>query len=71
MERDSKRFETMNERLDVAGATCVQPVLMSALDVTSEECPSVQYILLDPPCSGSGENCVTAGVACDIFISPF
>ncbi len=56
IEKDSTRFDTMNQLLERAGASCVKPLNLDFLriDPLSEPFQQVQYILLDPSCSGSG-----------------
>lgn len=40
--------------VDTAQATIVTAMNRDVLEVTAQDCPNVQYILLDPSCSGSG-----------------
>jgi putative methyltransferase len=53
---DARRFDTMNRLHKRAGASCVKPKLQSFLetDPTDPLYADVEYILLDPSCSGSG-----------------
>ncbi|KAI5173249.1 25S rRNA (cytosine2278-C5)-methyltransferase, partial [Pancytospora epiphaga] len=52
-EKDERRFKTLEEQLIKYGTTNVTPKNMDFLKVNPEEY-KVDYILLDPSCSGSG-----------------
>lgn len=54
VEMSSKRFETLVEMVEGTGATIVQTINKDVLQITDEDVPKVEYILLDPSCSGSG-----------------
>ncbi|KAJ8368756.1 hypothetical protein SKAU_G00087840 [Synaphobranchus kaupii] len=57
---DAKRFSTMSTLLLRAGVTCQQLANQDFLKVDPEspEYSQVEYILLDPSCSGSGMVCL-------------
>lgn len=42
--------------VDCAKTSIVQAMNRDVLEITAEDCPNVQYILLDPSCSGSGKK---------------
>lgn len=54
VEMNPKRYETLCEIMEGTKATIVQTINKDVLQVTSEDVPKVEYILLDPSCSGSG-----------------
>ncbi|KAJ8946948.1 hypothetical protein NQ314_008749 [Rhamnusium bicolor] len=54
VERDPKRFETLNKIVDSSGATCVKTVNKDVLTCGGNNFPGVQYIIVDPSCTGSG-----------------
>ncbi|GFO26246.1 25S rRNA (cytosine-c(5))-methyltransferase rcm1 [Plakobranchus ocellatus] len=56
LDRDLKRLGTMENLLSNSGATCVELIHQDFLtvDPTSEDAKDVQFILVDPSCSGSG-----------------
>lgn len=54
VERDPKRFETLNRMIESSGATCVSAVNKDVLTCMEKDFPGVEYILVDPSCSGSG-----------------
>lgn len=56
VERNPKRFETLNRILDGSGATCVQTFNKDVLTCSDKDFPNVEYILVDPSCSGSGQS---------------
>lgn len=55
VERDPRRFETLNRIVEASGATCITTVNKDVLTCTEKDFPGVQYILVDPSCSGSGQ----------------
>lgn len=55
VEMSTKRYETLCEMIEGTQATIVQPINRDVLEVTAEDVPKVEYILLDPSCSGSGQ----------------
>lgn len=64
-DRDAKRFDTLRNMVRKAGAKCVTTQLADFLEVNPSDHNGVEYILLDPSCSGSGiinrDDHLTAG----------
>ncbi|KAJ8920273.1 hypothetical protein NQ315_011934 [Exocentrus adspersus] len=54
VEQDLKRFETLKRIVEKSGATCVTTINKDVLTCSEQDFPGVQYILVDPSCSGSG-----------------
>ncbi|KAF5303838.1 hypothetical protein FQR65_LT08095 [Abscondita terminalis] len=54
VENNLKRYQTMNTVIDGTYATCIKTIHNDVLLVTPEQCPDVEYILVDPSCTGSG-----------------
>ncbi|XP_043595198.1 28S rRNA (cytosine-C(5))-methyltransferase [Bombus pyrosoma] len=54
VEIDEQRYETLCEQVRITNATCVETVNKDALILNPNEYPNVEYILVDPTCSGSG-----------------
>ncbi|XP_069683821.1 28S rRNA (cytosine-C(5))-methyltransferase [Periplaneta americana] len=54
VEMGQKRYQTLCNQVEKSGATCVKTLHCDALTLDSTQCPGVQYILVDPSCSGSG-----------------
>eukprot|EP00099_Drosophila_melanogaster_P023116 NP_650787.1 Nop2/Sun-like domain containing protein 5 [Drosophila melanogaster] len=54
VEQDHVRYNTLCEITKDAGCDIVKPILGDALNLTPERFPDVEYILVDPSCSGSG-----------------
>ncbi|XP_065156024.1 28S rRNA (cytosine-C(5))-methyltransferase [Atheta coriaria] len=54
VEKDAKRMETLRAMVESSGATCVETVFKDVLTVDGTVLPDVEYILVDPSCSGSG-----------------
>lgn len=55
MEQNEKRCEVLKQFAESSGATCIKVINKDVLTVNKDECPNVDYILLDPSCSGSGK----------------
>ncbi|KOC62174.1 Putative methyltransferase NSUN5 [Habropoda laboriosa] len=53
-EIDQQRFSTLCKHVEVIGATCVETINKDALTLRANEFPDIEYILVDPSCSGSG-----------------
>ncbi|XP_066584129.1 28S rRNA (cytosine-C(5))-methyltransferase [Prorops nasuta] len=53
-EIDKRRFEVLSQQLGISHATCVVPFNQDALTLNENQCPNIEYILVDPSCSGSG-----------------
>lgn len=56
VEMNQQRFNVLNKIVQNAGATCVKTIHKDAVSLTAEDCPNVEYILIDPSCSGSGKT---------------
>jgi 25S rRNA (cytosine2278-C5)-methyltransferase len=54
VEMNARRYETLVEMVQGTNATIVQTINRDVLEVKDEDVPKVEYILLDPSCSGSG-----------------
>lgn len=55
VEIDGRRYETLCEQIKVTAASCVETVHKDALTLDANEYSNVEYILVDPTCSGSGK----------------
>lgn len=55
IERNPKRFETLSKIVETSGAKCVKTYNKDILDCFNEAFPGVEYILVDPSCSGTGK----------------
>ncbi|KAI8910806.1 S-adenosyl-L-methionine-dependent methyltransferase [Gorgonomyces haynaldii] len=53
-DKDKKRLETLKTLTGRAGCTNIKPILGSFLEADPKQYKNVEYILLDPSCSGSG-----------------
>jgi putative methyltransferase len=51
---DARRLQLLERMTNKAGCTIVHPIHGSFLEIDPKEYPQVEYILLDPSCSGSG-----------------
>ncbi|KAG5310375.1 NSUN5 methyltransferase, partial [Acromyrmex insinuator] len=54
VEIDAKRFKTLLTQLEKTHALCVEPLNQDVLTLDSKLYSHVEYILVDPTCSGSG-----------------
>lgn len=54
VEMSTKRYEILAEMVEGTQATIVQTINKDVLEVTNEDVPKVEYVLLDPSCTGSG-----------------
>nr|CAI5869892.1 unnamed protein product [Callosobruchus analis] len=54
VERDSKRTGILKHIVGSTEATCVKIINKDVLDCSKKDFPAVEYILVDPSCSGSG-----------------
>lgn len=62
MERDAKRSQTLSDMVKLSGADAITVILnMDFLKLNANKYPDVEYILLDPSCSGSGKSTSNAG----------
>lgn len=55
MEIDAKRFEILCSQIKTTHAFCVKPIKQDALTLDPQRYLDVEYILVDPSCSGSGK----------------
>lgn len=55
VEMDENRFKILNKFIEKVGATCVKMINKDVLKITYKDCPNINYILVDPSCSGSGK----------------
>ncbi|XP_072943784.1 28S rRNA (cytosine-C(5))-methyltransferase [Epargyreus clarus] len=54
VERNEKRFQTLTDFVNKTGCKCVELINKDTLEIRKGEYDDVEYILLDPSCSGSG-----------------
>lgn len=54
VERDPRRFKVLDNIVNSSGATCVKTFNKDVLTCYNDDFPGVEYILVDPSCSGSG-----------------
>ncbi|XP_045781577.1 28S rRNA (cytosine-C(5))-methyltransferase-like [Maniola jurtina] len=54
VERDNKRYQTLCQLVEATGSKCVQTLCKDSLQIRRGDLDDVEYILLDPSCSGSG-----------------
>lgn len=54
IEMSPKRYEVLVEMVEGTGSTIVQTINRDVLEIKDEDVPKVEYVLLDPSCSGSG-----------------
>lgn len=65
VERDQKRFKTLKEIIVRCGAKCVTPLRADIFQAKLNR-TKIEYILLDPSCSGSGKH--TTLICCKIAV---
>ncbi|XP_055690601.1 28S rRNA (cytosine-C(5))-methyltransferase [Lutzomyia longipalpis] len=53
-ENHNARFKTLEDFAMNSGSTIIQPLNVDSLTIRDEDVPDIEYILLDPSCSGSG-----------------
>lgn len=58
VEFNTKRFESLNKMVECSGATCIKTINRDVITLTAKDCPDVEYVLIDPSCSGSGKCCI-------------
>lgn len=56
MEIDVKRFETLSNQIKKTCSFCVESLNQDALTLDPKQYSHVEYILVDPTCSGSGKR---------------
>ncbi|XP_015190481.1 PREDICTED: probable 28S rRNA (cytosine-C(5))-methyltransferase [Polistes dominula] len=54
VEIENRRYQTLSELLKTTNSNCVRTINKDALCLDPSQCPDVEYILVDPSCSGSG-----------------
>lgn len=54
VEQHGERFKTLNEMVAKMDCFCVETINADSLQLDETRCPDVEYILVDPSCSGSG-----------------
>nr|XP_050844507.1 28S rRNA (cytosine-C(5))-methyltransferase [Vespula vulgaris]XP_050844508.1 28S rRNA (cytosine-C(5))-methyltransferase [Vespula vulgaris] len=54
IEIEKRRYQTLCELLTTTNSQCVRTMNNDALSIDPSHCPNVEYILVDPSCSGSG-----------------
>ncbi|KAI5634669.1 16S rRNA methyltransferase rsmB/F domain-containing protein [Phthorimaea operculella] len=54
VERDERRYHTLCDFVEKTGSKCVETLHKDALELKRGDYDDVEYIILDPSCSGSG-----------------
>ncbi|KAK0175277.1 hypothetical protein PV327_009038 [Microctonus hyperodae] len=54
VEMNARRYNVLCNQIESTNATCVKTINADAMTLTCNNCPDVEYILVDPSCSGSG-----------------
>ncbi|KAH8307628.1 hypothetical protein KR044_005898 [Drosophila immigrans] len=54
IEQSKDRFKALCNITEEAGCQIVSPMFADALTIGPQQCPDVEYILVDPSCSGNG-----------------
>ncbi|XP_052836300.1 28S rRNA (cytosine-C(5))-methyltransferase [Drosophila gunungcola] len=54
VEQSTERYRALCNITEEAGCEIVSPILGDALHLDAQRCPDVEYILVDPSCSGNG-----------------
>ncbi|RLU24999.1 hypothetical protein DMN91_003091 [Ooceraea biroi] len=54
VEIDTKRFDTLCSLIEKTQSSCVEPINQDTLTLDPKQYSQVEYILVDPSCSGSG-----------------
>lgn len=54
VEMNEKRYNLLLETLEGTKSSIVQAINKDVLQITNDDAPNVEYVLLDPSCSGSG-----------------
>ncbi|XP_017112147.1 28S rRNA (cytosine-C(5))-methyltransferase [Drosophila elegans] len=54
VEQSTERYRALCNITEEAGCEIVSPILGDALHLDGQRCPDVEYILVDPSCSGNG-----------------
>jgi len=56
VEIDVKRFDTLCSFIENTQSSCIEAINQDALTLDPQRYSQVEYILVDPSCSGSGKN---------------
>jgi len=56
VEIDVKRFGTLCSFIEKTQSSCIEAINQDALTLDPQRYSQVEYILVDPSCSGSGKN---------------
>lgn len=54
VDMDQRRTNILEQMVNKSGATCVKIINRDVVTITEKECSNVEYILVDPSCTGSG-----------------
>ncbi|KAI4503501.1 hypothetical protein M0802_001723 [Mischocyttarus mexicanus] len=54
VEVGNRRYQTLCELLETTNSSCVRTINKDALSLGPDQYPNIEYILVDPTCSGSG-----------------
>lgn len=54
MEVNEFRYQVLCKTIKATGASCVKTIHKDALTLKSDEYSNVEYVLVDPSCTGSG-----------------
>lgn len=54
VEKNQRRYMTLCDQMKVTNSNCVVTLNVDALTLEADEYPDVEYVLVDPTCSGSG-----------------
>ncbi|CAD6992171.1 unnamed protein product [Ceratitis capitata] len=54
VEQNAERYFLLRKMTESAGCEIIKSINADALTIDSNRCPTVEYILVDPSCSGSG-----------------
>lgn len=54
VEKDTDRYKLLCETVEAAGVKIVSTIHSDITNIVADQVPNVEYILLDPSCSGSG-----------------
>lgn len=54
VEMNTRRYGTLVEMVQATNSSIIQPINRDVLEISDKDVPNVEYILLDPSCSGSG-----------------
>ncbi|CAL4107501.1 unnamed protein product, partial [Meganyctiphanes norvegica] len=69
IEKDGKRYNTLNQMITSRGATCVKTQLNDFTKLDPQKYKKVTHIFLDPSCSSTGMNIHTDEVSSERLVS--